>query len=91
MKQDKDLIRIYPNRGHIAQCIAYLLPTLGSIPSIPKFFSEEILKLLSLTHGTAENSGQRLDNVNRTHLALASGKLVLQKKNSSKRFNQPKI
>ena len=29
--------------------------------------------------GPACNSGQRLDNVNRAHLALASGKLVLQK------------
>ena len=26
-----------------------------------------------------EESGQRLENVDRTHLALASGKLVLQK------------
>ena len=29
--------------------------------------------------GTALKSGQRLDNDNRTHLVLASGKLVLQK------------
>ena len=27
----------------------------------------------------AKNSGQRLDNVNQTHLVLASGKLILQK------------
>ena len=27
-----------------------------------------------------ENSGQRLENVDQTHLVLASGKLVLQKK-----------
>ena len=30
--------------------------------------------------GPAKNSGPRLDNVNQTHLVLASGKLVLQKK-----------
>ena len=29
--------------------------------------------------GTAQNSGQRLDNVHPTHLELAGGKLVLQK------------
>ena len=32
--------------------------------------------------GTALNSGQRLDYVNRTHLELASGNLVLQKTSS---------
>ena len=32
--------------------------------------------------GTALSSGQRLDNVNQTHLVLANGKLVLQKKRS---------
>ena len=30
-----------------------------------------------------EESGQRLENVDRTHLVLASGKLVLQKKISA--------
>ena len=35
--------------------------------------------LLGFIDSTAKNSGQRLDNVNRTHLALASGKLVVQK------------
>ena len=35
--------------------------------------------LLIFIDGTAKNSGQRLDNVNRTHPVLASGKLELQK------------
>ena len=52
----------------------------GSNPSIPKRFSDEILKLLRLIDGTAKNSDQRLDNVYQIHLVLASGKLVLQKK-----------
>ena len=38
-----------------------------------------LLTLLRFIGGTAESSGQRLDNVNRTHLVLASGKLVPQK------------
>ena len=51
----------------------------GSNPSTPKNFSEQILKLLRVINSTALNSGQRLDNVDPTHLVLASGKLVLQK------------
>ena len=35
---------------------------------------------LRFIDGTAKNSGQRLDNVYQTHLVLASGKLVRQKK-----------
>ena len=38
------------------------------------------LMLPRFIEGTALNSGQRLDNVNRTNLVLASGKLALQKK-----------
>ena len=37
------------------------------------------MKLLRLIDGTAQSSGQRLDNFDRTHLVLAIGKLVLQK------------
>ena len=48
----------------------------GSNPSIYK-----ILKLMRLINGTAQNSGQRLDNVGGTHLELACGKLVLPKNN----------
>ena len=36
--------------------------------------------LLRLIDGTAENSGQRLDNVSLSHLELASDKLVQHKK-----------
>ena len=51
----------------------------GLNPSIPKIFLEEIYKLLGLINDTAWNSGQRIDNVDQTHLVQASGKLVLQK------------
>ena len=43
----------------------------------PNFF---LLMLLRFIYGTAQNSGQRLHNVKGTHLVLASGKLVLQKR-----------
>ena len=43
--------------------------------AVPNFF----LTLLRFIDDMAKNSGQRLDNVNQTHLVLASGKLVLQK------------
>ena len=36
--------------------------------------------LLIFIDGTAQNSGQRFDNVNQTHLVLASCKLVLPEK-----------
>ena len=39
--------------GCIAHWIAYWLPTQGSNPSIPNFFSQEILKLQELIDGTA--------------------------------------
>ena len=38
-----------------------------------------LLVLLRFYEGTALNSGQRLDNVCRTHLVQASGQLVLQR------------
>ena len=40
--------------------------------------------LLRFIYGIAWNSGQRLDNVNGTHLVLARGKLVLQKSSSTR-------
>ena len=47
----------------------------GSILGIPKNFSLDAAE----SDSTGCNSGQRLDNVNLTHLVLASGKLVLPK------------
>ena len=44
--------------------------------AIPRIF---LLLLLRFIDGTGLNSGQRLDNVNRAHLVLASCNLVLQK------------
>ena len=54
------------------------------LPSNPEFesrHSQEFFSiwLLRFIDGTAENTGQRFDNVNRTHLVLASGKLEVQK------------
>ena len=53
--------------------------TPASILGSPNFF---LLILLFI------DRGQRLDNVNRTHLVLASGKLVLQKINAIKPFSK---
>ena len=71
--------QVKPSRGlhfTVDGILASHPAALGSNPSIPKRFSEEILKLLRLIDGTAKSSDQRLDQ---THLVLASGKLVLQK------------
>ena len=59
----------------------------GSIPSnphvrfltFPRIFLQMLLRFIA---GTASNIGRRLDNVHQTHLVLASGKLVLQKRMS---------
>ena len=48
-----------------------------------------LLMLLKFIGGTAKNSGQKLDNVNRTHVVLASGKLALQK--ASKRSPSSRV
>ena len=63
----------------MSQWIAYLLPdpaAPGSIPSVPR------KKIVDIAEGNQpgclEERGQWLENVNQTHLVLASGKLVLQ-------------
>ena len=56
--------------------------TPGSILSVPKKLSLDVAE--KFYEGTAWSSRQRLDNFNRTHLALDSGKLVLQKKVSNR-------
>ena len=58
--------------------VAYLL--LSQQPRVQFSVSPRIflLMLLRFIDGTAYNSGQRHDNVNPTHLVLASGNLVLQ-------------
>ena len=70
--------------GILAQKLAYLLldpAAPGSIPCGPKIFSEE--KIVNITEVNQrhclEESGQWLENVDQTHLVLASGKPVLQK------------
>ena len=53
---------------------------LASNPAVPGFVIDVprnyLLMLSRLKDSTAQNSGQRLYNVNPTHLVLASGKLV---------------
>ena len=71
-------------RGSIAQWLAYLLPdpaATGSIPSIPGVFSVEIIVDVAEVNQWCwlEESEQWLENVDRAHLVLVSGKLVLQK------------
>ena len=59
----------------------------GSIPGIPKVFSEinclgeEIVDIARLIDSAAAESSrqQRLNHIDQTHLALVSGKLVQQK------------
>ena len=53
----------------------------GSIPGIPNKFSEEfILDVAEVSQQRSlEESGQWLENVDLTHLVLASAKPVLQK------------
>ena len=63
-------------------CIALSSQTAapGTIPSIPKKFSGKIINFAEVNQLCwLEDSGQRLENVDRTHLVLASGKPVLQK------------
>ena len=70
--------------GSIVRWLAYLLlepAAPGSIPSIPEIFSEE--KIVNVAEvnlrGSLEENGLWIENVDRTNLVLASGKLVLQK------------
>ena len=72
------------NWGSIAQWLGFLLPdpaAPGSLCSIPKKNSEE--KSINLAEVNQwcwlEESGQWLENLDLTHLVLASGKPVLQK------------
>ena len=70
-------------KGSIAQWFAYLLPNSAAPYLIPsnsiKFF---IGKKLQLQHRCSAESGHWLENVGRTLLVLASGKLVFQKEPS---------
>ena len=53
---------------------------LSSIPNIPKKFIGKYVDVAEVNQrGCLEESGQWLENVDGTHLALACGKLVLQK------------
>ena len=63
----------------MAKHVAYLLLTQQPQVWFSAFPWICIFVLLTFIEGTASNIGQRPDNVNRTHLVLDSGKLVLQK------------
>ena len=54
----------------------------GMIPSIPELFSKKkIVDVAKVNQwGCLEECWHRLENVDRDHLVLASGKLVLQKR-----------
>ena len=62
----------------------------GLIPSIPQKISEEIIVAVAEVNQLRcfEESEQWLENVDRTHLLLASGKLLQQKSFASKSFSQ---
>ena len=66
----------------VAQWLAYLLldpATGGLIPIFPHFFRGKIINIAEIYQWLwLEESGQRLENVDWTHLELASGKPVLQ-------------
>ena len=67
--------------GIIAQWLANLLPdpdAPGSIPSFLDFLEVKLsMSLKVIQQRCFEESGQKLDNVVRTHLVVASGKIVL--------------
>ena len=69
--------------GSIAQWLAYLLPNSaapGLIHNVPKFLDEKIVDGDEINQCRClEESEQWLENVDWTHLVLASGKLVLSK------------
>ena len=61
-----------------------MISIIASRPSCPGFESQHCPKkfrgkFIDAAEHCFEESGQRLENVDRTHLVLASGKLVLQK------------
>ena len=62
---------------------AYLLLTQQPLVWFLAFPRVFFLMLLRFIDASAQKSGQRLDIVNRTHLVLASGKRVLQKRKSA--------
>ena len=69
--------------GDGGRILAQLHPAApGSILRVP----ENNLLLQRFIDGPAKNSGQRLDNVNQTHLVLASGKPVLKKNLTGDQF-----
>ena len=66
--------------------VALHLAAAGLILGVPKNFSLDVTEI----DGAAQNSGQRLDSVNRAHLVLASGELELQKiKEKTKHYKLP--
>ena len=74
----------WSGKGSTAQWLAYLIldpAAPGYIPSNPNFFSKEkIVNVAEVNQRRClEETGQWLENVDRTHLVLASGKLVQHK------------
>ena len=66
---------------HIGRILAPHPAASGLIPAFPKISSEEKITDVTEVYQQCclEESGQRLENADRTHLDLASGKPLLQK------------
>ena len=82
--RDNEIKNSTATSGSIAQWLACLLPNpaaLGSISSIPKYFSDKTIVDAAEVNQLRylEESGQWLENVDLNHRALVSGKLVQQK------------
>ena len=75
-----NLEKLQRKRGRIAQLKAFSLRTQWPwvwFLALLKFFSDE--KIVNVAKDVQSSGQQRLNYVDRTHLVLASGKLVLQK------------
>ena len=67
--------------GSVEQLLAHLLPYPAAPGSILTVFEHKIVNVVEVNQRLClEESGQWLENIDQTHLVLAGGKLVQQKK-----------
>ena len=71
---------LFLNRGYKAHWMVFSHRALWPRVLFSAFQGIFLLMMLRFNYGTTKNSGQRFDNLNRTHLVLAGRKLVLQNK-----------
>ena len=69
------MLSAWLRREHRGSILASHPAALGSIPGIPENFSLEFFYVAVGFSDGAPQSDQRLENVNQTHLVLASGTL----------------